>query len=305
MKKTAIVLLAAALSVSSFNVYAAEVAEEKTYTITYNQNEGNTENMPEYQFVSGNMAVIVKNDSRVHVQVDLKLDGKGEYELISNCYNVENGKVAEVGDDSGVGMTMITTAEGAYEENEDGTVTIYTPEHLQHELATDTYSSQMKDVCGIQVLGNTDDGKYDSKELPEIVTMVPETIFTLGEDGKIENYTYLHPEEYETNDELKTEEAVKKGNELIAIMSNDEQTSFTLFDNGTYKFYFESYDITDEGTYTFDGDSLKLTITDINGNVIESEAEGENIVFHYAYSQSEQLMGDFTVNASELKEAMK
>ena len=95
------------------------------------------------------------------------------------------------------------------------------------------------------------------------------------------------------------------GNELIAIPSDDEQTTFTLFDNGTYEFYFASYDVKDNGTYAYDADSQTLTITDANGKETKSEADGDNVKFHYEYSESDQLTGDFTVEAAALADALK
>ena len=91
----------------------------------------------------------------------------------------------------------------------------------------------------------------------------------------------------------------------LAIPSDDEQTTFTLFDNGTYEFYFASYDVKDNGTYAYDADSQTLTITDANGKETKSEADGDNVKFHYEYSESDQLTGDFTVEAAALADALK
>ena len=263
--------------------------------------------MPEFQFLSGNMKGITSYDSRMYVEIDLTLDGKDGYKLVSDCYVIENGKKAEVGDDTGIGVTLTTTAEGTYTDNGDDTVTIDTPEHVHHDMFTDTYSVQMKESAGMNVLGNEEDGSYDSDDLPELTSMVPETVFTLHDKGEIVTYNYLHPEDYET--EKKTEDDTKAaetaGNELIAIPSDDEATTFTLFDNGTYEFYFASYDVKDNGTYTYAADSQTLTITDANGKETTSTVDGDNIKFQYAYSESDQLTGDFTVEAAALADALK
>lgn len=310
MKKLAAVLLAAGVVTTGVlaagtTVYAE--APEGEYTITYNLNEGNGENMPEYQFLSGTMNGILQNESRLYVQIDLKLDGKDAYELTSDCYVVENGKTAKVGDGTGIGQTMTTTAEGTYVDNGDNTVTISTPEHVLHKLETDTYSAQMKEACNVNVLGNTEDGEYDSEDTPELLSMVPETIFTLDEDGKIVSYEYAHPEEHEKAAEVETDSdaSAQTGTELLAIPSDDEQTSFTLFDNGTYEFYFETYDVKDAGTYVYDPEAKTLTITDAKGKETKSTVDGDSIKFHYEYSESAQLLGDFTVEAAALEETLK
>ena len=311
MKKSVAAVLTAGIMaagvISSGLTVFAEDAEEKTYSVTYNLNDENTEDMPEFQFLSANMKGLVSYDSRIYVQIDLTLDGKDGYKLVSDCYIVEGGKRAEVGDDSGIGQTMTTTAEGTYTDNGDDTITIATPEHVHHDMFTDTYSVQMKEATGMNVLGNTEDGSYDSDDLPEMVSMVPETVFTVNDKDEIVTYNYLHPEDYETEDgaDAAASDSATAGNELIAIPSDDEQTTFTLFDNGTYEFYFASYDVKDNGTYAYDADSQTLTITDANGKETKSEADGDNVKFHYEYSESDQLTGDFTVKAAALADALK
>ena len=313
MKKSIAAVLTAGIMavgvISSGLTVFAEDAEEKTYTVTYNLNDGNTEDMPGFQFLSADMKGLTSYDSRMYVEVDLTLDGKDGYKLVSDCYVVENGKKAEVGDDTGIGVTMTTTAEGKYTDNGNDTVTIETPEHVHHDMFTDTYSIQMKEAAGMNVLGNEEDGSYDSDDLPELTSMVPETVFTLNDKGEIVTYNYLHPEDYETEETedgaAETSDSAAAGNELIAIPSDDEGTTFTLFDNGTYEFYFASYDVKDNGTYTYDADSQTLTITDANGKETTSTVDGANVKFHYEYSESDQLTGDYTVEAAALADALK
>ena len=301
-------IMAVGVICSGLTVFA-EDAEEKTYTVTYNLNDGNTEDMPGFQFLSADMKGLTSYDSRMYVEVDLTLDGKDGYKLVSDCYVVEIGKKAEVGDDTGIGVTMTTTAEGKYTDNGNDTVTIETPEHVHHDMYTDTYSVQMKEAAGMNVVGETEDGSYDSDDLPEMTSMVPETVFTLNDKGEIVTYNYLHPEDYETEETedgaAETSDSAAAGNELIAIPSDDEGTTFTLFDNGTYEFYFASYDVKDNGTYTYDADSQTLTITDANGKETTSTVDGANVKFHYEYSESDQLTGDYTVEAAALADALK
>ena len=67
----------------------------------------------------------------------------------------------------------------------------------------------------------------------------------------------------------------------------------------------QAYDVKDNGTYAYDADSQTLTITDANGKETKSEADGDNVKFHYEYSESDQLTGDFTVEAAALADALK
>ena len=66
--------------------------------------------------------------------------------------------------------------------------------------------------------------------------------------------------------------------------------------DGTYRFWFEAYSIEDVGTYAYENGVL--TLTDKNGKA--SVGEGDPIKLHYAYSDSDQLTGDYTIPAEAL-----
>ncbi len=80
----------------------------------------------------------------------------------------------------------------------------------------------------------------------------------------------------------------------VTVISNDSGTSMSFNADGSYRFYFAAYDISDEGSYTY-SDGV-LTLTDANGT--ETKAEGEPLKLHYAYSMSDQLTGDYTIPSS-------
>ena len=82
--------------------------------------------------------------------------------------------------------------------------------------------------------------------------------------------------------------------ESVTIVSDDEGTKMVFNPDGTYSFLFESYNIEDKGTYTYEGGVL--TLTDENGK--QYTGEGDPIKLHYVYSKSEQLTGDYTIPAS-------
>lgn len=141
-----------------------------------------------------------------------------------------------------------------------------------------------------------------------MLELIPETIFSLSEDGKIVTWNNANPnvtEGEETVGESTERDELETGNELIAIQSDDEGTSFTLYDNGTYEFFFEAYDIRDIGTYTYDTKAQILSMIDANGKETVSSLEGNNMIFHYMYSASDQLTGDYTVAAADLAEALQ
>ncbi|MBQ2462795.1 MAG: hypothetical protein II504_10210, partial [Clostridia bacterium] len=84
--------------------------------------------------------------------------------------------------------------------------------------------------------------------------------------------------------------------EPVVIPSDDAGTEMTFNPDGTYRFYFASYNVEDLGTYTYENGVL--TLTDKNGK--QSVGEGEPIKLHYTYSDSEQLTGDYTIPAEAL-----
>ena len=277
---------------------AATLSQGGTYKISFNSANENidTPDTPDYQFLSADMSGLLKADSRFYVDVTLTLDGKGAYTLISDSYVIEAGKRAEIGDDTGLGMIYQTKAEGTYTENEDGTITTAVPAHALFEVKTDTYSAQMKPLMHIDLGGSDADGAYDSADYPEVLDYVPETIWTLS-GSEIVTYESTEEEEEETTEaaEETEEETTEEASAApeVTIVSDDGGTRMVFSNDGVYHFLFESYNIDDEGTWFYkDG---VLTLTDVNGK--EYTAEGDPLKIAYAYSQSDQLTGDFTIPA--------
>ncbi len=56
------------------------------------------------------------------------------------------------------------------------------------------------------------------------------------------------------------------------------------------------YSVEDMGTYTYEGGALTVT----NANGLEMTAEGDPMKLHYVTAVSDQLTGDFTINAADL-----
>ena len=85
--------------------------------------------------------------------------------------------------------------------------------------------------------------------------------------------------------------------ELVTVPSDDGATTLTFNSDGTYRFFFEPHSIEDKGTYTYEGGVLTLT----NANGLEMSAEGDPMKLHYVTAVSDQLTGDFTISAADLK----
>lgn len=283
---------------------AENATEAQTFTVNYNMNDGNTTDMPNYQFLGADFSGLMNYDSRLNITLTLELDGAGKYALTSDCYVIEAGERQEVGGDTGIGQTWTMTGEGTYTDNGDGTITTSAATTASLEVATDTYSSQMKDAVAFAIAGSSEDGTWTSAETPELLDYIPETIFTVA-DGAI--ISYLDPNASDeaveaTETVVETESTEPAGEAVLEIPSDDQGTMFALYADGTYAFIFESYDITDMGTYTY-ADGV-LTITDKNGAVTTSTADGDHVKFSYAYSDSDQLTGAYTVTAADLDAAL-
>lgn len=270
---------------------------------------------------------MLRADSRLYLDVTLTLDGEGGYSLFSEVYVIESGARAEIGDDTGLGMVIHMDAAESYVKNADGTCTTSVPEHAVFEVQTDTYSGQMKGAVGLSVDGSSEDGTYDSDNVPSVLDFVPETIWTLG-DGTIESWARAGADaasgaddgsaagsgtesvsnaagtegESASNAAAGTEGESASGSEGseaaegLVITSDDGATTFTFYADGTYLFAFEAYGIEDAGSYSYDGETL--TITDANG--AGTEVTGDPFKLHYVSSVSDQLTGDFTIAAAEL-----
>ena len=273
-----------------------------TYAVSYSLGNGNTDDMPDYQFLCSNFEGMVKADSRFYVDVSLELDGSGNYILSTDSYVIESGHRAAVGDDTGLGLVLTMNATGTYTDNGDGTYTTSVPTHAVFEMQTDTYSSQMKSAAQMNVDGNDADGVYDSNDIPAVLDFVPETVFTLKAQGRqIVSWTVAETEEMEENAETVPtgEDADGTGADAegVTVISEDGSTTLTFRADGSYRFFFEAYGVEDLGTYTYADGLLTL----LNAAGAESAAGGDPLKLHYVSAVSDQLTGDYTISADALK----
>ncbi len=95
---------------------------------------------------------------------------------------------------------------------------------------------------------------------------------------------------------VSSEEPDGAGEGIATISSTDGVATPIFNSNGTYRFFFELHSIEDKGTYTYEGGVLTLT----NANDLEMTVQGAPTELHYVMSVSDQLTGDFTIEAADL-----
>ena len=262
------------------------------FKVSFNGNSGNVDLVQDTQFIPANVKGLLNADTRLFLDFTLTLDGAGNYTLFADNYVVEGGKRAEIGDDTGLGLILTTTAEGTYVDNGDGTVTTAPATHAVAVMETDTYSSQMKSPAKMKVGDNDADGTYDSNDYPEVLELVPETVWTLSGSEII---GYSVPSDEEPADEQPAEDTpAAPAAEGVTIASDDGGTAINFNPDGTFSFDFDAYSVHEEGTYTYEGGVL--TVTNPNGDSFT--AEGDPMALHYVTAVSEQLAGDYTIPAA-------
>lgn len=165
-----------------------ESSGAETYTISFNQNNGNTADMPTYQFLGGDLSGMLNYEARLYTDITLTLNEDGTYELKSDAYTMSNGERIEIGASDGIGLVCVLDAEGTYEDNGDGTVTTSAAESASYTLETDTYSQEIVTAANLAVADGETAGEYTSDDNPDLLSWVPSTVFTFGEDGDIVTY---------------------------------------------------------------------------------------------------------------------
>lgn len=167
----------------------AESNKAESYTISYNLNNGNTTDMPKYQFLGGDFSGMLNYEGRLYTDITLTLNEDGTYELTSDNYTMQNNERIEIGASDGIGLVCEVNAEGTYEDNGDGTVTTSAAKKVDYELETDVYSKELISAAGLSLVEGEAAGEYNSDDHPELLDWVPATVFTLGDEENIVTYT--------------------------------------------------------------------------------------------------------------------
>ena len=219
----------------------------------------------------------------------------GDYTIPADTLNFASAEAAPVAEAPAAEPVVIASDDGGTEMtfNADGTYRFWFEAYSIEDLGTYTYENgvlTLTDKNGKASVGEGDPIKLhyaysDSDQLTGDYT-IPAEALTFGAAAA--------PAEEAPATEAPAVEAPAA--ELVVIASDDGGTEMTFNADGTYRFWFEAYSIEDLGTYTYENGVL--TLTDKNGKA--SVGEGDPIKLHYAYSDSDQLTGDYTIPAEAL-----
>ena len=219
----------------------------------------------------------------------------GDYTIPADTLNFASAEAAPVAEAPAAEPVVIASDDGGTEMtfNADGTYRFWFEAYSIEDLGTYTYENgvlTLTDKNGKASVGEGDPIKLhyaysDSDQLTGDYT-IPAEALTFGAAAA--------PAEEAPATEAPAVEAPAA--EPVVIASDDGGTEMTFNADGTYRFWFEAYSIEDLGTYTYENGVL--TLTDKNGKA--SVGEGDPIKLHYAYSDSDQLTGDYTIPAEAL-----
>lgn len=156
---------------------------DKTYQVSYDNTlpDDELDAIPEYQFLPLNLKNMVTYGMAINVTLDLDKDGT--YTLTAKDHNVD-----ETVKEGGSGYVDISlTAEGTYEKSGDE-VTIGKPEKADYTYNCNSTITDQEMFAPLSFHEDHSGGSWSSKEKPELLSYVPETVFTVNEDGEIETW---------------------------------------------------------------------------------------------------------------------
>ena len=156
---------------------------DQTYQVSYDNTlpDDELDAIPEYQFLPLNLKNMVTYGMSIDVVLDLKKDGT--YTLTSKDHNVD--ETVKEGESGYVDVSLI--ASGKYDKSGDE-VEIQKPEKVDYTYNCNSTITDQEMFAPLSFHDDHSGGTWNSTEKPELLSGVPETVFTVTEDGKIETW---------------------------------------------------------------------------------------------------------------------
>ena len=285
-------------------------AEDQTYTVTYDNSLGSDvlDAIPDYQFVASDLSWMISYGMNLDVTLDLTADGN--YTLTSHFYT--QGEPAE-SDPTYSNIQMVAT--GTY-THEDDKVTISVPDSATATYEGGAYITEQGMYEPFSYAEDGSTGEWTSDDVPEILDCVPETVFTVTDDGAISTWepageakgnpkgdaaaaggeegTDAAAGTDATADDAAGTDAAGQTAEAAFTMTSPEWDAVTMTFNTdvTFAFNMAEYGITEECTWTF-ADGV-LTVTKSDGTTAVSEMDGDTMKLSYdSVTAPGQMIGNF------------
>lgn len=265
-------------------------AKDQTYKITYDNSLGSEvlDAVPEYQFLAADLSTMIQYGMNLDVTLDLASDGT--YTLTSKYYTQNN---PEEGDPTYSDIHVEAT--GTYTQ-EDNKVTISVPDSATAVYQGGAYITEQGMFEPFSYADDGTPGEWTSDEVPEILDCVPETVFTVTEDGAIETWEAAGDESGNPKAKADAKEGNGSGDTSAAAFTMNspewDAVTMTFNEDGTCVFNMSEYNIAEECTWTFtDG---VLTVTKSDGTTAVSEMDGDTMKLVYdSVTAPGQMVGNF------------
>lgn len=263
--------------------------KDQTYKVTYDSSLGSEilDAIPEYQFLADDLSWMIVNGMNLDVTLDLTSDGT--YTLTSQYYTQNKPEK-----DTPTYSDIHIEATGVYTQ-EDNKVTISVPDSATAVYHGGAYITEQGMFQPFSYAADGTPGEWTSDEAPEILDCVPETVFTVTEDGAIETWEPTgnesgNPKSNAEEKENSAEDTSKAG--FTMYSPEWDAVTMTFNEDGTCAFNMSEHGIKEEGTWTF-ADGV-LTVTKSDGTTAVSEMDGDTMKLVYdSVTAPGQMIGNF------------
>lgn len=296
-KKVITIGLASCMALAATACGGGAKSKDETYKVSYDNSLGSEvlDSIPEYQFLATDLSYMVGYGMNLDITLDLTADGT--YKLTSKYSS--QGEAKE-GDPSYADIHIEAT--GTYTK-EESKVTISAAESATAVYQGGSYITEQGMFVPFSYAADGTPGEWTSEEAPEILDCVPETVFTVTEDGKIETWEPAGEKKGNPKAEA-SDDTTSDGAAADSAATGSEAADFTMLSpewdavnmafhaDGTCEFNLAEYGITEECTWAFENGVL--TVTKSDGTTAVSEMDGDTMKLVYdSVSAPGQMVGNF------------
>lgn len=229
----------------------------------------------------------------------LEVDADNNYTLTAELGNSDEGVI--VGDASyhhakTVAKGTCTTA--------DGTITIDRPTYVDYKLGYGEFMEPYMEPWSFNSEAGAYDGEWTSDDMPEVLDIVPVTVFTV-EGTKIVDFECEGIED-SLEEEGQDSSSVDGKESFFQQVSDGGSTYLDFYDDNAYMFTFPDQSISEDGTWAYDEATAVLTLITPSGKVCTStETEEENVfLLDFKTDMNDVFGGKFHINLTDFSSVL-